>query len=210
MFERFTKEARDTVRRAQEEARDLRHGWIGTEHLLLASLRRPEQPGVATLARLGVTATSCRGAVAGVVSARSGALGPEDAEALRAFGIDLDEVSRKAEENFGPGALHGPLDDPEPGRRPRGVFGRRSRDGEDDTGAGAVKGHIPFSPRAKKALELTLREAVARNDRRIGPEHLTLALLRSDDRITRAVFDRLGIAPKDVRELVLDDLRQAA
>ena len=38
MFERFTTEARTAVVRAQTEARSLGHGWIGTEHLLLALL----------------------------------------------------------------------------------------------------------------------------------------------------------------------------
>ena len=204
MFERFTKEARNVVVRAQEEARSLRHGWIGTEHLLLAALRAPGDPGVATLARLGVTADSCRSAVSGVVSARNGSLGPEDAEALRTLGIDLDQVARKAREAFGPGALEEPLNDPEAeGRSRNGPLGSLG-------GLGPLKGHIPFSARAKKAMEVTLREAVARNDRRIGVEHLMLALLSADDRITRAVFERLGIVPGDVRELVLADLRQAA
>ncbi|WP_272892498.1 Clp protease N-terminal domain-containing protein [Streptomyces sp. JJ36] len=55
-----------------------------------------------------------------------------------------------------------------------------------------------------------MREAVARKDRYIGVEHLVLALLRSDDRVTRGVLARLGIEPAPVREIVLADLRDAA
>ena len=52
MFERFTANARRAVVTAQEEARELNHSYIGTEHILLALLRRPdplpnEEDGVA-------------------------------------------------------------------------------------------------------------------------------------------------------------------
>ena len=112
MFERFTRSARQVVVGAQEEARGLGHDWIGTEHLLLAAVRQSEQPGAATLVRLGVTAENCRAAVASVVSTQGDALGPEDAEALKAFGIDLDEIRRRAEGAFGDGALDPPVSDP--------------------------------------------------------------------------------------------------
>ncbi|MDJ1130525.1 Clp protease N-terminal domain-containing protein [Streptomyces iconiensis] len=184
MFERFSKEARAIVIGAQEEARSLGHERIGTEHLLLAALRHPAQPGPATLVRLGVTVTSCRAAVAAVVAGEGGELGPEDAEALRTLGIDLEEIRRRADSSFGSGALDAP---------------RRGR-----------SGHIPFAARAKKVLELSLRETTARNDRRIGTEHVVLGLLRMDDKITLSVLDRLGIVPTDVQELIRADLRGAA
>lgn len=207
MFERFSKQARDTVVRAQEEARGLRHGRVGTEHLLLAVLRLPEEPGAATLVRLGVTPESCRAAVAGVVVRETDPLGPEDAEALKAFGIDLEEIRRRTEETFGPGALDGPAPQEDKPRRMSPLARRRT----DPSGRPPSEtGHIPFAPRAKKALELSLREAVALKDRHIGVEHVLLGLLRSDDRLTRAVFLRLGIDPEPVRELVLSDRREAA
>lgn len=206
MFERFTEQARNVVVRAQEEARSLGHGGVGTEHLLLAVLREPGEAGAATLARLGVTAENCRGAVTGLVFAGTDTLGPEDAEALRTFGIDLDEVRRRTDAAFGPGALDAP-GDPGIRDRPRRLpFGRRrTRVREPD-----ASGHVPFAPRAKKALELSLREALALKDRRIGVEHVVLGLLRSDDRLTLALFERLGVEPSPVRELVLADRRGAA
>jgi signal transduction histidine kinase len=54
MFERFTHDARLVVVSAQEEATRLHHGWIGTEHLLLALLGR-NTPTAAVLARHGLT-----------------------------------------------------------------------------------------------------------------------------------------------------------
>lgn len=218
MFERFSRTARQIVVDAQEEARSLGHDWIGTEHLLLAALRRPDQPGTATLVRLGVGADSCRAAIAGVVGGTDAdALGPADAEALKALGIDLDEVRRRAENAFGDGALDPPPVDPEAGRaRRRRFLKRRQREdrGESDpefaSAAPGPKGHLPFTARAKKALELSLREAIARKDRTIGTEHIVLALLRGDDKVSQGLFRELGVAPKELRERVLGDLRHAA
>lgn len=208
MFERFTKPARQVVVDAQQEARSLRHGWIGTEHLLLAVLRSPEQPGAATLIRLGVSAENCRAAVSGIVGGSDAdALGAEDAEALKAFGIDLDEIRRRAENAFGDGALDTPAADPGAGAPRRRRFLRRARREDGDP---APSRHVPFTGRAKKALELSLREAIARKDRHIGVEHVVLALLRGDDKISQGMFRRLGVAPTEVRDLVLADLRAAA
>ncbi|MBE9498983.1 Clp protease [Streptomyces sp. GKU 257-1] len=193
MFERFTEEARDVVIGAQEEARSLGHDRIGTEHLLLGAVRRPGRTGAATLHRLGVSATSCRAAVAGVVAGSREDLGPQDAEALRTLGIDLAEVRRRAEESFGAGAL-----DSAPGS------GRTGR------GSGTAPRHIPFAARAKGALKRALREASARGDREIGTAHVLLGVLGSEDNISVAVFTRLGVEPAVVHELVLDDLRTAA
>jgi ATP-dependent Clp protease ATP-binding subunit ClpA len=215
MFERFTRSARQVVVGAQEEARGLGHDWIGTEHLLLAAVRQSEQPGAATLVRLGVTAENCRAAVAGVVSTQGDALGPEDAEALKALGIDLDEIRRRAEGAFGEGALDPPVSDPGSKARRGLPFGRRQR--QDRTGdlgvpadASSPSGHIRFTGRAKKAIELSLREAIARKERHIGVEHIVLALLRGNDKISQGMFRQLGVTPGEMRDLVLADLRSAA
>nr|WP_309237895.1 Clp protease N-terminal domain-containing protein [Streptomyces albidus (ex Kaewkla and Franco 2022)] len=150
-----------------------------------------------------------------MVSPQGDALGPEDAEALKAFGIDLDEIRRRAEGAFGDGALDAPVSDQGAKPRRRGPFGRRQR--RDRTGSLGVpaevpgpSGHIRFTGRAKKALELSLREAISRKERHIGVEHIVLALLRGDDKISQGMFQQLGVAPAQVRDLVLADLRSAA
>jgi ATP-dependent Clp protease ATP-binding subunit ClpA len=204
MLERFTAPARAVVTGAREEARALGHGWVGTEHMLIAVLRSPEEPGAAALAGLGVTAPACREAAEAVTAGQpGGGLGPRDAEALQEFGIDLQEVRRRTEETFGPGAL----DAPDPAARaPRRRFPFRRRRPVERP----ATGHLPFTPRAKKALELSLREAVARKDGHIGVEHVVLALLRSDDPLTRAVWEHLDVRPSGARESVLASLRKAA
>jgi ATP-dependent Clp protease ATP-binding subunit ClpA len=95
-----------------------------------------------------------------------------DRDALATLGIDLDEVRRRVEASFGAGALDRP--------RPRG-------------------GHIPFTPEAKKALELALREAVARGDRDIRSEHVLLGVLRDDKAEAVAVLTRAGASREAVR-----------
>ncbi|PSL06027.1 ClpA/ClpB-like protein [Haloactinopolyspora alba] len=203
MFNRFTDQAKNAVIEAQREARELRNPWIGTEHLLLALLREPEAPGAATLSRLGVTADSCRETIATLPGTGGEVLDEQDGEALRAFGIDLDEVRRRTEETFGPGALDAAPADPDD-HETRRLGRRRRRSGE------RPRGHIPFTRAAKKALELSLREAVALKDRDVGSEHILLGVLRSDDDTTAALLQKLDLARDDVRSAVMADRRDAA
>jgi ATP-dependent Clp protease ATP-binding subunit ClpC len=66
-FEQFTDAGRDVVRAAEGEARTLRHTRIGTEHLLLGVLSRPDEPGARALATLGVTLGQARAQVMRIV-----------------------------------------------------------------------------------------------------------------------------------------------
>jgi len=187
MFERFTDPARKVTVDAQLVARRLGHSHIGTEHLLLGLL---ETDGVAAqvLGGLGITALAVEREI--VTEVGRGPLGTGDAEALGAIGIDLDEVRRRMEASFGPGALHWHPDPRCRGERPR-------------------LGHIPFSPRAKKVLELSLREALALKHRYIGTEHLLLGLIREGEGLAMLVLTRLGAGPQAIRARVLDALRSA-
>jgi prophage maintenance system killer protein len=143
MFQRFTDRARRAVHLAQEEARLLRHDYVGTEHLLLGLLY--EGAGVA-------------------------------AKALASLGISREDVQGQVEEIIGHGQ----------GSRP---------------------GPIPFTCRAKKVLELSLREALALGHHYIGTEHLLLGLLREGEGIAAQVLTRLGADHARVRERVLSVLR---
>ncbi|HLS76553.1 MAG TPA: Clp protease N-terminal domain-containing protein [Nocardia sp.] len=167
MFERFSAHARTVVIGSQEQARALRSPRIDVEHLLLSLLRQGE-PGLAELVAeaCGLTPDSAREAL--TRAAADAPLGPEDAEALRSIGIDLDAVRETLAANFGEDAL----DRAEPPRR-GGLFGREW-----------IAGHIPFTREAKKVLELALREALARKDRTIGSGHLLLAVLRAPNPVT--------------------------
>ncbi|MFI6868055.1 Clp protease N-terminal domain-containing protein [Nocardia sp. NPDC050406] len=163
MFERFDKAAKYAVVGAQEEARELRSPAIGLEHLLLGVLACPDPALTAVLAENGLTAEGVREALA---RKRGGEpLGEEDAAALKSIGIDLDAVRDSLEATFGEDALDRAVPT-EPQRR--GLFGR---------GKGNF-GHIPFTRESKKALELSLREALARKDDRILAAHILLGILR--------------------------------
>jgi ATP-dependent Clp protease ATP-binding subunit ClpA len=205
MFERFTEPARQVVVRAQEEARAFGHPWLGTEHLLLGVLAEPRAPGVRVLADLGVTMATGRAALRQLVGA--GGLCESDAEALRALGIDLDEVRRRVEASFGPGALDYPwvsrhVSRPQPRRR---RAWRRRRCQQAD-----VAGHLPFMPRAKRALERARREALALGDHYIGVEHVLLGLLDPKSNTAVELLRHLDTDPELIRTRVLADLGRAA
>lgn len=176
MFERFTDPARQTVVLAQEQARRLQHGHIGTEHLLLALAGQEATASATVLAAHGLTPQ----VIVGAITAR---VQPDDldAEALTALGINLAAVRTTAEATFGPGAL----DKRPPGRREP-----------------AVAGHIPFTPRARKVLELSLREALALKHRYIADGHILLGLLREGEGLAAEVIHDRGIDTEALRREV--------
>ncbi|MHB8694900.1 MAG: Clp protease N-terminal domain-containing protein [Solirubrobacteraceae bacterium] len=65
------------------------------------------------------------------------------------------------------------------------------------------EGQIPFTPRAKKVLELSLREALSLGHGFITPEHLLLALVRESDGVAMNVLVGLGVSETAIREAVL-------
>jgi ATP-dependent Clp protease ATP-binding subunit ClpA len=175
MFERFTADARQVVVRAQEEARQLHHGFIGCEHLLLALSGGQDTPAAAALTAFGVRTAELRQRLAQLTGPAAGKL---DAEALAGLGIDLDSVRRAAEASFGPGALDHP---------PRG---------------GPRPGHIPFTPLAKKSLELALRAAARRKDHEITPGHLLLGVIDQRNNVALQLLQAEGVGGDALREEV--------
>ena len=125
MFERFTAQARHVVVLAQEEARQLNHNYIGTEHILLGLLSEPEGVAFRVLESFGITREGARQEVIAVVG----------------------------------------------------------------TGKSAPSGgHIPFTPRAKKTLELALREALQLHHGYIGTEHILLGVIREGDGVAAQIM----------------------
>ena len=182
MFERFTKDARQTVTLAQDEARRMHCGYIGTEHILLALLGQDGTPAYRVLVRHGLTREQAAEAVAGYLGP-----GDLDAAALSTLGIDLDAVRDSIEAAFGKGALDKP------------ARTRRCRDGWPG-------GAIPFTPRAKKILELSLREALALRHGYIGNGHILLGLLREGQGLATKVLHDRGIDPDVLRHDVTAEL----
>ncbi len=75
-------------------------------------------------------------------------------------------------------------------------------------GQGPVRGHIPFTPRAKKVLELSLREALGFGHNYIGTEHILLGLIREGEGVGAQVLTRLGATLEKVRGQVLKELSE--
>ena len=70
-------------------------------------------------------------------------------------------------------------------------------------GQQAPSGHIPFTPRAKKVLELSLRESLQLGHNYIGTEHILLGLIREGDGVAAQVLVRLGADRNRVRQQVI-------
>jgi ATP-dependent Clp protease ATP-binding subunit ClpC len=74
----------------------------------------------------------------------------------------------------------------------------------------APAGHIPFTPRAKKVLELSLREALQLGHNYIGTEHILLGLLREGEGVAAQVLQKLGADLNRVRQKVIEMLAGSA
>ena len=214
MFERFSGEARSAVAQAQEHARRLGHRYIGCEHLLLAAASTAE-PASAALREHGVTPAGVETEIVRMVGLGRAAdlFSASDREALASIGIDLDVVRARIEAAFGPDAFTrgGPSAcRPRPAVRknPVALLRRARRGGHHQHPA--PSGHIPFTPRAKKCLALSLREAEARHDNYIGVEHLTLALVGMKDGAVPPILSALGASPATLRAAILDRYRKAS
>lgn len=180
MFERFTKLARRALVAAQTSAQQFGDPRIGTEHVLLG-LVLVEGMAARVLGAAGIDEGVVRD---GIVRRRSPAI--DDADALRTIGIDLTEVRASVEAAFGEGALE----------RPRGRGRRRDAP--------------PFDPETKRALELSLREALTLKHSYIGTEHLLLAIVRlGHGEAYEILRDRIG-DPNELRPKVMEALRQAS
>jgi hypothetical protein len=175
MFERFTVAARDAVRGAVRVAGEVHAPQVDTGHLLVA-LARDAGPTGGAIRAAGVTAERLLPELA-VPGAPAGF----DPSALSAFGIDLDTVRRAVDAQFGAGALD------------RALGQRRSR----------RRGHVPFAPEGKKALERSLREALALRDRHVGAEHVLLGVLADPAFLAVRLLVRDGTDVPDLRAAVL-------
>jgi len=77
-------------------------------------------------------------------------------------------------------------------------------------GSVVVTGHVPFTDRAKKTLELTLREALRMGHNYIGCEHIVLALRRVEDGLAAQILAGLGVTYADLEAAVREILRPGA
>jgi len=175
VFERFTRPSRAAVVLAQEHARMLDADEVGSVHLLI---------GVCTTGGLGATLLAGHGITGDQVREAARTAGAAarlpDAEALAGLGIDLEEIRRRVEHTFGPGALEGTR-----------AAGRRARR--------RAWGHLRFTRDAKKTLELAVREAVLRGDGSIGTEHLVLAFLHPRTGAAGELLRARGLTLESVR-----------
>ena len=159
MFERFSPEVRQVVLDAKAQAARLGHSFIGCEHLML-SMSASETLVGDVFRELGLAPAAIEPVVLGLLRTPRA---PIDKDALAAIGIDLEAVTARVEEAFGPGALNC---SPKRARR----RWRRRRALASPTGM-----VTPFTPNAKKCLEGALRQAVSARDGHIGVAHMAVS-----------------------------------
>jgi hypothetical protein len=124
------------------------------------------------------------------------------AKALESLGISLDAVRQQVGEDIGQGQQVG--EDIGQGQQVGEDIGQGQQVGEDiGQGQQAPSGHIPFTPRAKKVLELSLREALQLGHNYIGTEHILLGLIREGDGVAAQVLVKLGADLNRVRQQVI-------
>jgi hypothetical protein len=231
MFERFTDGARRVIVQAQENACCLGHDYIGCEHLLLAAAATDE-PASAILRDQGVTPERIEAEILHTIGRgkRADPLAGLDRQALAFIGIDLEVVRARIEAAFGPDALiHAERADrrnrcPAWGKGPLADLTRRRRrrrarrhaaplggvPANAPLGPGPIPGcHLPFTPRAKKSLQLSLSQANAMHDNCIGVQHLTLALLAMREGTVPLIVSALGAPATSLRAAILARYRNA-
>ncbi len=208
--------------------------------LLAAASAADGEPAGAVLREYGVTPELIRAEILHMVGhgPTSDPLGGLDREALAAIGIDLDVVRARLEAAFGQDALARAVlahrratqprrrrRRPEWGKGPVAHLMRRRRFDQARRNAPPplvpraitprppgqpVRGHIPLTPRAKKSLELSLRESLALQDNYIGVQHLILALLRMKDGTSPQILSALGVSSESLRADIIARYRKAS
>lgn len=186
MFERFTAVARRSVAGAVREAEAEGAPQVRPEHLLLA-IASSDGEGAQLLRAAGWSGDVDELRARFARTQRRGGLTAQDVEALRAVGVDADALLRR----LGVDATAETGTDEVAALRPfPGDGGRHDEhhdaldDEREDDARRVWRGrHRPFSREAKKALEDTLKAAIARGDRRLGEQHLLIGLVARPGRV---------------------------
>ena len=139
VFGRLTERGQRVIVFAQVEARTLKHGYIGTEHILLGLLREEEGLAARVLDSLDITVDEVRARVTRIVGQK-------------------DEVTTD---------------------------------------------QAPFTPRAKRVLQLAQREALSLGHRDVGPEHILLGILRENEGAAARILLDLDVVYDKIRNEVI-------
>jgi len=214
MFERFTDRARRVVVLAQEEARGLNHNYIGTEHILLGLIHEGEGVASKALESLGISLEAVREQVQEIIGqgqqAPTGHI-PFTPRAKKVLELSLREALQLGHNYIGTEHILLGLLREEEGlaarvleslditvERVRAQVVRIVGSGEEVT-----SGQIPFTPRAKKVLELALREALSLGHNYIGTEHILLGLVRENEGVAARILLDFDADSEKIRNEVI-------
>lgn len=196
MFARFSTGTQKVVVRAQAEARELRHNWIGTEHLLLGLLNQEETRLAQLMTSYRITPEKIRTSVIEILG--PGVPDKPDAEALGTIGIDLEAVRRQIEASFGKGALER-------------TATRRTGNRKGLASASFLRRPCTYAdqprltPRAKKALHRAFREAGGVRGRTVEPEHVLLGILSETQGLAARLLEPSGLTYSRARSALAEE-----
>ncbi len=209
MLERFTDPAQAVLMSANDGAKRMGHNFIGCEHILLAVASDEGEVGQ-LLKNMGITPPAVEREMSRLLGQPRPAL---DRQALAAIGIDIDLVEQKVDESLGPGALQAAAAAGSQvciqggcGRWYSRRFGRgsarRRQSPQLRASATGVQFSRPFTPRAKKCLELSLGEAHLLGVQYVGVAHIALALSRmasEGESAAAPILRAIGVPASELR-----------
>jgi ATP-dependent Clp protease ATP-binding subunit ClpC len=199
---------------AQEEARMLNHNYIGTEHILLGLIHEGEGVAAKALESLNISLDAVRAQVQEIIGegqqAPSGHI-PFTPRAKKVLELSLREALQLGHNYIGTehillGLIHEGEGVAAKALESMGISLEAVRTEVEDiigTGGHPPNGYIPFTPRAKKVLELALREALQLGHKYIGTEHILLGLIREGEGVAAQVLVKLGADLSRVRQQVI-------
>ena len=182
MFERLDSDAQAILTEAIAEAKRMRHGYLGTEHVLIALASSPTVLPEEVRVHLPVSAAVVRDQLNREVGAGVGMA--SDEALLASLGIDLDAIRRRAEATFGPAALDRVSVRPRRRWRPRLASVGRAR----PRCFPMLIDSLGVMPRVKRALE----RACAHQAGLASSTGLLLSIVEDDDATATRLLVGLG------------------
>ncbi|MEO0644648.1 MAG: Clp protease N-terminal domain-containing protein [Cyanobacteria bacterium J06650_10] len=215
----FTPRTKQVFEFSLREARQLKHDYVGTEHLLLGLLKEGEGVGARVLENLGVSSSFLRvqviAALNGTAEASNSSIFKDFTnEAINVVSIAQEEARQIGGNFIGPEHLLLGLVGEEDGIaaevlksiKVTSIDIRAELSKLVDRNSDAIPSRILFTPKSKRILTRSTIEAKRLKHSFVGTEHLLLGLLFDSENIAIKILENLSIRPVNVRKLVLGKL----
>ncbi len=228
MFERFSDKAKQVLLLANKEARNLNHNFIGTEHMLLGLIQEKDGLACRALRRLGLTMEEIRAKILEIIpkgdsegDTKASSKTQEAHDKPKGEDESIKNIEDYIDDNYIDAAKKSIEELALPENASADVADGESKDSEsndpdvsnpdinDSTSKDSDpqdpqdKKSLQFTPRAKKVLELSLKEALSLNHNHIGTEHLLLGIVSEGQGVAAQTLIKLNCDLPKVRQAVV-------